>query len=207
MDYRERIITEAASLFMKYGIRSVTMDDIAHQLGISKRTIYENFSDKDELLTDVIKSMVKKQKESFRRALEGSENVIEALFEILRIASFHFDSTSPTLFMDLKKYHYKIYELAFQKGDIRNYEITMLILQRGVEEKIFRSDINLEIVNAGVHGLLDAARNHDALPPMKYSKYELADNLFFSFLFGISTPEGRELINSYKKQKRTELNY
>lgn len=206
MDYKERITEEAAILFMKYGIRAVTMDSIAHHLGMSKRTIYEHFADKDELLVSVIDSMSARQKDVFRDIMDKSNNVIEALFEILRVASDHISKINPTYLMDLKKYHYRVYEMICQKGDIKNFEMTLAMLRRGVEEKIFRDDINLDIVNSGIHSVIDSTRDNEDLSPEKYSPFEIIDNLLFNYLLGISTPRGRELINKYKEQKKNELN-
>ncbi|MBN1387778.1 MAG: TetR/AcrR family transcriptional regulator [Bacteroidales bacterium] len=206
MNYRVRITEEAAVLFMKYGIRAVTMDSIANHLGMSKRTIYEHFADKDELLVSVINNMAKKQKDVFRKIMDDADNVIEALFEMLRVASLHFSNTNPTYFMDLKKYHYKVYEMICQKGDIKNYEMSLAMLRRGIEEKIFRDDINIEIVNTGIHSAIDAIRDNEDLLPEKYSSFEIVDNLLFNFLLGIATPEGQQLINKYKEQKKIELN-
>lgn len=206
MDYRERITEEAAILFMKYGIRAVTMDSIAHHLGMSKRTIYEHFADKEELLMSVIESMSAKQKDVFRKIMNEADNVIEALFAILRVASDHISKINPTYLMDLKKYHYRVYEMICQKGDIKNFEMTLAMLRRGVEEKIFRDDINLDIVNSGIHSVIDSTRDNEALSPEKYSPFEIIDNLLFNYLLGISTPRGRELINKYKEQKKNELN-
>lgn len=206
MDYRERITEEAAVLFMKYGIRAVTMDSIANHLGMSKRTIYEHFADKDELLISVIDNMANKQKEVFRKIMDEADNVIEALFEMLRVASYHFNNTNPTYFMDLKKYHYRVYEMICQKGDIKNYEMSREMLQRGVDEGIIRDDVNIEIVNAGLHSVIDSISDNEDLPQEKYTSFEIIDNLLFNFLIGISTPKGQDLINKYKEQKKTELN-
>ena len=190
MDYRDRITEEAAGLFMKFGIRAVTMDSIAHHLGMSKRTIYENFSDKNELLMSVISSMAEKQKKVFRTIMDQSDNVIEALFEMLRIAYAHFNGMNPTYLIDLKKYHHSVFEMMCEKVDMKNSELSLAMLRRGVEEKIFRDDINIEIVNAGIHGVIDATRDEEAFPLDKYSRFEIIDNLLFNYLIGISTAEG-----------------
>ncbi|HDZ41447.1 MAG TPA: TetR/AcrR family transcriptional regulator [Bacteroidetes bacterium] len=206
MDYRERITQEAAVLFMKYGIRAVTMDSLANQLGMSKRTIYEHFADKDELLVSVIESMAARQKDVFRKIMDEADNVIEALFEILRIATTHFKNTNPTFFMDLNKYHHKVYERICQKGDIKNYKMSLSMLRRGIQEKVFRDDINVEIVNIGIHSVLDITRESNTLSAEKYSRFEIIDNLLFNYLIGISTSEGQALINKYKEQKKIESN-
>ncbi|MBS0012105.1 MAG: TetR/AcrR family transcriptional regulator [Bacteroidales bacterium] len=206
MEQKERIIQEAAVLFMKYGIRAVTMDSIASQLGMSKRTIYEHFADKDELLIGVMANMAARQKVSFREIMAKSDNVIEALFEILSIATLHIKNTNPTYFIDLKKYHHRVYETVCRKGDIRNYEMSLAMLRRGMEEKVFRDDINVEIVNIGIHRVIDISSDSEELSPEKYSRFEIIDNLLFNYLIGISTSKGQRLIHKYKEQKKIELN-
>ena len=105
MDYRQRIIEEAATMFRTYGIRAVTMDMLAGRLGMSKRTIYEVFSDKDELLNGVLKWMSQKQHELMGRIFNESDNVIEAIFKMLDLMSDHFQKMAPAFQMDMKRFH------------------------------------------------------------------------------------------------------
>ena len=108
MDIRDRIIEEASESFKTYGIRSVTMDSLANQLGMSKRTIYEIFQDKDELLMEVLKRMAQQQKDLVKRVLDESENSIVAIFRMLEINRDNFQYMSPAFQSDLKKYHHDI---------------------------------------------------------------------------------------------------
>jgi AcrR family transcriptional regulator len=197
MDYQERITDEAIVLFNKYGIRAVTMDMIAQELGISKRTIYENFSDKDTLLMNVIRSKANRQKEAFDQIMENCSNVIEVIFTIIETAFDQMRNANPTYLMDLKKYHYKVYEKVMNRGDFRNSEMSLGILNRGVEEGIFRDSINVELVNEGIQGFIDAAHSNDVFHNSKYTRLEILDNLLFSYLKGISTNKGIELIKGY----------
>jgi len=206
MDYKERITEEAAHLFMKFGIRAVTMDSIAQHLGMSKRTIYENFSDKDELLYHVIETMAARQKEVFRHIMASADNVIEALFNMMTTASAHMKNQNPTYMMDLKRYHYGVYQRICQKGDIRNYEMSIAMLKRGVEEGIFRNDINIEIVNIGIHAAIDITRDNEELSIEEFTNFQILDNLLLNYLIGISTSRGQNLIQEYKEQKKQELN-
>ena len=108
MDIKDRIIEGAADLFKTYGIKSVTMDSLANQFGISKRTIYEIFSDKDELLKAVLTRINQQQKEMIRKVLEESENSLVAIFRMLEINRDNFQSMSPAFLADLKKYHHEV---------------------------------------------------------------------------------------------------
>jgi AcrR family transcriptional regulator len=200
MDYIDRIAEEAELLFSKYGIRAVTMDTIAHELGISKRTIYENFSDKDALLTHVIRSKASKQREIFFQIMEGSDNVIDVIFNIIETAYDMMRNSNPTYMMDLKKYHHKVYEAVCKRGDIRNSEMSLAILKRGVEESVFRNDINIEIVNEGIQGFIDASHASEIFQDNKYSRLDILDNILISYLRGIATATGAQLIESYREK-------
>src|SRR5512137_1745912 len=101
MDYRQKIIEEGAIMFRTYGIRAVTMDMLASQMGISKRTIYEVFRDKDELLQGVLKWMTIRQREVLTKILDESENVIEAIFKMADLMWDHFQSMNPAFQMDM----------------------------------------------------------------------------------------------------------
>ncbi|MEE4117000.1 MAG: TetR/AcrR family transcriptional regulator [Marinilabiliaceae bacterium] len=200
MDYSKRISEEAEKLFMKYGIRTVTMDMIAHELGISKRTIYENFSDKDSLVTHVIRERALKQKESFKEIMKSSANVIDVVFTIIETAGREMRDTNPNYMLDLKKYHHKVFRLLCDRGEIRNSEMSLDILRRGVEEKIFRYEINIELVNEGIQGFIDSIQENELFHSSKYSKFEIFDNILFSYLKGISTDEGNKIIDEYRKK-------
>ena len=105
MDNKQRITEEAAVLFRTYGIRAVTMDMLASQMGISKRTIYETFHDKDEILQEVLVLMKTRQVALISKILKDSGNVIEAIFKIIDHMMDHFRNMSPAFQMDIKRYH------------------------------------------------------------------------------------------------------
>ncbi len=200
MDYTNRIAEEAESLFMRYGIRAVTMDRIAHELGMSKRTIYEKFSDKDSLLEYVIRRKADKQKEIFYHLMNESDNVIEVIFKILETAFDQMSGMNPSYMMDIKKYHHRVYDAVCKRGELRNSELSLAILKRGVGEGVFRDEINIEIVNEGIHGFIDSAHSSDIFHGNRFSRMEIFDNLLFNYMRGISTEEGVIFLEQYRTQ-------
>ena len=202
MDQKELIVSEAAHLFMKYGIRAVTMDSLANPLGMSKRTIYENFSDKDALLENVIMSMTRKQKVLFQKVMAESGNVFEVIFSIMTMAMAHYSGANPTYMVDIKKYHRRVYDKIMKTGDLKNYTMTMEILNRGIDEGMFRSDLNTEIVNLGIHGMIGMLSDNELLPLERYPTEVFIDNLLLNYLRGISTEEGLKVLNRYKTEAK-----
>ena len=137
MEIREKIIVGAGKLFTEKGIRMVTMDLIAQNLGISKRTIYENFKDKDELLSDFLLYAFEEHRKKAEEILSVSENVIEAMFNWGLFNHNEMNKINPLFFEDLKKYHADIFLNVLKKGEIKNQELTYTILKRGQNEEIF----------------------------------------------------------------------
>jgi len=174
------------------------MDTIAHELGMSKRTIYEKFRDKDTLLEYVIKRKAAKQKEIFFHLMDDSENVIEVIFRILETAFIQMRDTNPTYLMDLKKYHHKVFEKVCKRGDMRNSELSLAILRRGVEEGVFRDEINIDLVNEGIHGFIDSTHTGDIFSGNRFGRMEILDNILFNYLRGICTSQGVRILDKYR---------
>ncbi|MCX6326734.1 MAG: TetR/AcrR family transcriptional regulator [Bacteroidia bacterium] len=195
MDIRNRIIEGAAELFKTYGIKSVTMDSLASHIGMSKRTIYEVFSDKDELLIGVLKWMAEKQRELVNRVLDESENAIVAIFKLLEINWNHFQQMSPAFQEDMKKYHHEVLMNKSDKCEMPDYRNNVQVIERGIKDKLFRKDINPDLANRCLFSLLKSTVDQNLYPFEQFSRAEVVKNVFINYLRGISTTEGLDLIN------------
>jgi len=129
---KEHIILVATELFKNYGIKSVTMDTLANQLGISKRTIYEAFSDKDEPLMAVLKNIAYQQKELINRVIDESENSIVAIFRMLEFNRNNFQTMSPAFQSDLKKYHHDVLIKNAENIEMPDYRNIFVNYLRGI---------------------------------------------------------------------------
>jgi len=195
MDNRNRIIEGAAELFRSYGIKTVTMDSLASHLGMSKRTIYEVFSDKDELLMGVFKLMAEKQKELVKKVLDDSDNAIVAIFTLLRISRDHFQNMSPAFQADMKRFHQVFLMNKNDKFEMPDYKNNQQLFERGIKEKLFRKDINPDLVNRCFDSLGKSIMNNDLYPFDQFSRHDVIGNILINYLRGISTAQGQELIN------------
>jgi len=201
VDIQERIITEAGALFARYGIRSITMDFLAEQMGISKRTIYENFSDKETLLKEIILRFKKRQVREAQQIITESENIIEAMFTLLQRMVNTMKNVNPLFFQDIKRYHAGLFRQMQEKGDLRDHSITGNILDEGVRQGILRSDLNRELVNLAIHELFNMFRPDSTLTSVGYDRAEMFDNIVIPYLIGISTEEGRQLIEKHRRME------
>jgi AcrR family transcriptional regulator len=201
MDYKQRIIEEAAGMFRTYGIRSVTMDMLANQMSISKRTIYEIFHDKDELLKGVLIWMGDRQSELMNKILDESDNVIEAIFKIIDRMMDHFQNMSPAFQMDIKRFHHELFMNLDKKDEMPYYKNNTEIIKRGMKEGVFREDINIEIINKWMFEVVKLVNDRELFPPEDFLSKDVVQNVFINFLRGISTQKGLGLINFYEKGK------
>jgi AcrR family transcriptional regulator len=142
----ERIVGKAYELFMRYGIRSVSMDEIANQLGMSKKTIYQYYADKDELVEDAIEIVLNINRTDSARQLADSENAVHEVFLSLDTVKQILNKMNPAVIFDLEKYHTG----AFNKyNDHKNrflFNVIVTNLNRGKEEGLYRKETNVNLI-------------------------------------------------------------
>lgn len=187
-------------MFRTYGIRAVTMDMLASQLGISKRTIYEVFSDKEELLKGVLKWMVEKQHDVMTSVLNESENTIEAIFRMLDLMMDHFQKMSPAFQMDMKRLHIDLKKNPGELVDLPYFSNNSDILIRGIREGVFRDDIDVEITSKCLLEVARVTNDRNVFPPDYFENKDVIRSFYINYLRGISTQKGLDLINYYENR-------
>lgn len=195
MQNRGHIIEGAAELFRNYGIRSVTMDSLANHLGISKRTIYEIFADKDELLLGVFQWMSEKQQEMVKKFMDESGNAIIAIFKLMEMTINHFQGMSPAFQADMKKYYHEEILNKSNGYQMPDISYTIPLIEKGIREKLFRKDINPDLVNRCMYLLGKSVMDQDLYSSGQFTRHEVIQNTLINYLRGISTKEGNELIS------------
>ncbi|MFO7934565.1 MAG: TetR/AcrR family transcriptional regulator [Bacteroidales bacterium] len=199
MDIKERILLESGKLFARYGIRSMTMDALAEDMRISKRTIYEHFRDKDTLLLEVVRLHKKREAEEAHRIIDSCESAIEAMFRIMKRSIQQMRQLNPLFYHDFQKYHPDVLEKLSEHSEIKDYSVTMNLLQTGVRQKVFRSDIHIDIVNRTLHELFNLFNPDSPMIQADYDRKELFDNMIIPYFRGISTEKGQTLLEKHKK--------
>ena len=189
MDLRERIIENASALFFQKGVKSMTMSDIANELGISKRTLYEVFRDKEDLLENCINAHIAKTDKSIQELAENSEDVIDALMRIYARSLEEMRMIYPSVMYDLKKYHSLLYKKV-EQNQRDSASVFLPLLDKGVKQGLIRSDVNFEIILWLVKSQFKALMNDDFLPKDKYSMNDFIRAIILNFMRGIATPAG-----------------
>ena len=197
---KEKAVRVASAFFTERGIRSVKMDDIAMELSISKRTLYELFSDKEELLLEVVKSHREEMKAFMTKEAERAGNVLEIIMAFYRKISQDFKNANGNFFEDIKKYP-RVTEM-LEKGRKDNIEGAMKFYAKGVEQGIFRKDVNYRIVQEMMHGQMDTLIQSKSC--QQYTMLELFETLMFMHLRGISTEAGLKHVDDFICRMRSE---
>lgn len=143
---RLEILERATAVYLKYGIKSVTMDDLARELGMSKKTIYKYFDDKNDLVKSIIEMKVEMDKAVCINCQQQSENAIDNLISVSKVVIEQVGNVNPTVFYDLQKYYKDAWQvLEEHKWDFVLSMITANI-ERGIKENIYRSNLKVEII-------------------------------------------------------------
>lgn len=195
MELRSRILEEATGQFFKFGIRNITMDDIAAALGISKRTVYEIFKNKTEVVISCLEELSKQQEIKNNEIISNSGNVIETIFSFMQEGIKVMNSINPVFFSDLKKFYPVIADTIYKENIKIRYTLTYKLLNKGVEEGIFREDINVPIITKLFQEQINVISDEKIFPPEEFNHTEVFKNLVINYMRGISTPMGIALID------------
>src|SRR5690606_2453490 len=183
---------------------SITMDDIAHHLGMSKKTLYVHFKDKNEIVMLLIRKMLECQQCVMDDKQETSANAVDEIFKAVTELQDLLSNMNPMFINDLQKYHPEAWKV-FQ--DFRNnklFETIIANLERGIKEGYYRKDIRAGILARMRIEQIDMVFNPAVFSANKYSFSTIMTELTEHFLYGICNLKGYKLINQYKQLNEEE---
>jgi AcrR family transcriptional regulator len=204
METKERILRGAEELFFRYGIKSVTMDDIAKHLAISKKTIYQFFEDKNEMVETLMSSSLKKDECEFRQIQQESENVIVEVFNMMKHMGNMFSKVNPNIFYDLQKYHPNAWNQFKKFKEDCMAKMVEDSIERGIREGLVRSDLNAKVLSRLRIEEVELGFNSEIFPPDKFKMVDVQITMIDHWLHGICTLKGHKLINKHKQLHEEE---
>ncbi len=203
---KERILSEAERLFWKYGVRSVTMEDIARRLGISKKTIYQHFSDKEDILYQVVAAKSEQDKAEVMCMAVEAANPVEEILVVLDMMRKHADSVSPNLLIDIQRHYPKAFEIYRQQKETYILRSILENIQKGVDQGLYRSDLNADILARMRVEQIELAFNNDIYPMDRYQMLDVQRELMHHFVRGMLTEQGFAVYNQFvNKQNENNL--
>lgn len=195
---RDEITNACLILFYKYGIKSISVDDIAHHLGISKKTFYQFFKNKNQAIEIISKDFINQNLLENRKIINENSDVIFKILKIYKQILERFHTCNPRFLYDIKKYHQDIYQLF---ADFREKELRFMItnlLRQGKEEGIFRDDLDEKMIYDLHVRRMNSIIDGNLLPDKYIGDPVFFDTMIIS-LIGISTIKGHEQIQKKVK--------
>lgn len=191
---RQEIIRKVMALYLQYGIRSVTMDDVVREAGISKKTLYQYFTNKSELVTAVIDCDSNLKTKEYDEAIEGVSNAIEKMLRFYDFQMKLIKEYNPSMIYDLKKYYPEVHRSFVGKKREMIYENVLNNLNQGKSEGLYRKELNQEVI-----ALLNLMRVEAFVNSTIFRLEELLTKEFFTEMFtyhmyGIVSEKGRKIL-------------
>lgn len=199
LETREKILEGVEALFMKYGVRSVTMDDIARHLAISKKTLYQHFADKDDLVYKMSESFLERAFRQYEEIAQHSKNSIEELSKISVCMKHDMEHLNPSMLFDLQKYHPKAWNLWIDHKTRVITESVIRNIRQGIADGYFRPEINPEVLAITRLILIENAFDARMFPRDKFNFADVQSQLFEFFVHGLCTDKGKKLYQKYKE--------
>ena len=191
---RQDIIQKVMALYLQFGIRSVTMDDVVREVGISKKTLYQYFTDKSELVAAVIDCDSNLKSKEHEEAIEGASNAIEKMLKFYNFQMKMIKNYNPSMIYDLKKYYPEVHgKFVEQKREII-YENVLSNLNQGKSEGLYRQELNQEVI--AILNLLrvEAFVNSTLYRPEELLTKEFFTEMFTYHMYGILSEKGRKIL-------------
>jgi TetR/AcrR family transcriptional regulator, cholesterol catabolism regulator len=195
---KEKILKGAEELFFRYGMKNITMDEIARTLGMSKKTIYQYFKDKDEMVHSLMVHKLEEDRLRFTKSFEESENIVVEAFAIMKDLREVLANVNPIVFHELHKYYPETWKVFEDFKTTFILENIQRCLYKGQEQGLVRKDINVKILSRMRLENLDMGFFGTAFPVDKFNMVDVQVAMTEHFLYGVCTLKGHKLINKYK---------
>lgn len=193
---KEKILEKATDMFLTLGFKSVTMDDIAAELGISKKTIYQHFSTKPDLVKHVTLHLFETISCGIDQICAVGKNPIEELFAIKNFVLEHLKNEAASPFYQLNKYYPKIYQTLKKKQFGKMSECVLDNLNRGIEEGLFRKEIKPEIIGRFYFVGMNSLKDEELFPKKDFNTIETQEHYLEYHLRGICTSKGIKIVEN-----------
>lgn len=201
MEVIDRIKQKAHDLVMQFGIRSVSMDDIAGALGMSKKTIYQYFTDKDELVEAIIKDVIIHNQQHCLKDKDKAKDAIHEVFLAIEMMQEMFADMNPSILNDMEKFHPRAYAIFHEHKYNFLHKVLKENIARGIGEGVYRAAINAEVLIKARLECMMLPFNQQVFPKSKYRLIDVEVELTEHFLFGLATLKGHKLIIKYQQDR------
>lgn len=200
VDNKARIREQAKELFMQLGMRRVSMDDIASATGMSKKTLYQYYTDKETLVADTIEMVMESNNANCEYCRQKAKNAIHEGFLATASVSEMMRRLNPVLMFDMQKYYPAAYRKFLKFKEDFLYHFISYSIEWGIKDGLFREDINVPLVTRLRLESINLPFQRNFYDAAKTDLDTLQKEIFILFLYGIATPKGTRMINKYRTE-------
>jgi len=205
MIMRDKIILKSAELFLNLGFKSVTMDDIANEMGISKKTIYVHFKNKTKLVEAVTFYLFETISNGIDHICDASHNPIEELYDIKMFVMHHLKNEKTSPQYQLKKYYPQIFEVLREKQFEKMHESVKESLSKGIDTNVFRSNIDVDFISRMYFNGMTGIKDVSIFPTSMYNQNYLMERYLEYHLRAIVTDNGLKILNQFITKNQSNL--
>lgn len=200
MDVKERILQKAEEMFFRYGVKAITMDDIARELGISKKTIYQHFPDKDELVVQVVGREMEKDRCEYELLDNSEANAVEKLIQASELMRQTLTTVNPRLLYEIQKYHPRAWQ--HFEGHMQDFALKGIEkdLRQGIAEGLFREGMDVPVIARLRLKQIEVGFNNQLFPPDHYGLLRVQMEFLDHFVRGIVTERGCKIYELLSEQ-------
>jgi TetR/AcrR family transcriptional regulator, cholesterol catabolism regulator len=193
-DQQQKWLKQAQALFLKYGIKSMTMDDVARELGISKKTLYQFVENKDDLVLKMLKFHIEIEKKQCEEQFSQTNNAIEEIMMVIEMNAKELQQMKSNIVYDLQRYHRDAWTIMaeYQQGFM--YKVVLRNLDRGIAEGLYRSEINVDVMTKIHIATSFVLFDETIFPSSEYSKVTVFKEYLLHYLHGIVSEKGKTMI-------------
>jgi Transcriptional regulator len=199
-DTRNRIVEHAMNLFAQKGCKTLTMDEVATTLGVSKRTIYENFSNKNELIEACLDQFFTKHEQNIKMILKSSDNIIDAMFKQMHTESKMMRKVKFNFFDEIRKYYPEVYTNIIKGYRDKHLFNSQELLLKGQKEGVIRKDLNVEMLSTIMHELTTTMLNGDMFANYDFDQKEMMGVLMHAIMRGTCSDKGIVIFDKYVEE-------
>lgn len=199
MEIKARILRHAQALFLHKGIKSVSMDDIAADMAISKKTLYKWFANKDEMVFAVMQQHLTATQGECEQLQRHATSAIDELFRMMDWMRRQFSEVHPSIFYDMQKFHPTTWQLWVSHKHEYILAQTVDNLRRGIAEELYRPELDVEVLARLRLAQIELVFNADVFPARQFEVPRLQQTILEHFMLGVATLKGHKLINSYRQ--------
>ena len=198
MEIKDRILQHAQTLFMRNGIKSVSMDDIADDMAMSKKTLYKWFENKDQIVQAGMSKHLDGTQCECTNMIKTATSAIDELFRMMEWTKQQFSNVHPSIFYDLQKFHPGTWQLWLAHKN--EFILAQIIqnLRRGIAEGLFRADLDVDVLARLRLSQIELLFDSDVFPPRQFGNERVSQALLEHFMLGVATLKGHRLINQYR---------